>query len=85
IAFYGLNLNTSIVLQAINFGTPSSQGTRLVYDNLWNTCVGNLILSAGGLLPGYYFTFFFIDSWGRKRIQFMGFAILTVLFIVLGT
>ncbi|KAG6894509.1 hypothetical protein C0992_005791 [Termitomyces sp. T32_za158] len=84
IAFYGLNLNNSIVLQAINFGTPSSQGTQLVYDSLWNICVGNLIFSVGGLLPGYYFTFFFIDIWGRKPIQFMGFTILTVLFAVLG-
>ncbi|KAG6879420.1 hypothetical protein C0992_002794 [Termitomyces sp. T32_za158] len=84
IAFYGLSLNNSIVLQAINFGTPKSHGTQLVYDNLWNTCVGNLIFSAGGLLPGYYFSFLFIDSWGRKPIQFMGFIMLTILFCVLG-
>ncbi|KAG5732022.1 Inorganic phosphate transporter PHO84 [Termitomyces sp. T112] len=84
IAFFGLSLNNSIVLEAINFGAPSSKGTRLVYDNLWNTCVGNLIFSAGGLLPGYYFAFFFIDSWGRKPIQLMGFTVLTILFVVLG-
>ncbi|KAG6878356.1 hypothetical protein C0993_008114 [Termitomyces sp. T159_Od127] len=84
IAFYGLSLNNSIVLQAINFGTPKSHNLQLVYDNLWNTCVGNLIFSAGGLLPGYYFSFLFIDSWGRKPIQFMGFIMLTILFCVLG-
>lgn len=34
--------------------------------------------------PGYYATFFFIDKWGRIPIQKLGFASLTLLFIVLG-
>jgi len=84
IAFYGLGLNSSIVLTAIGFGTPPTKGTLGVYENLHNICVGNLILSAGGLIPGYYFTFLFVDSWGRKSIQLMGFTALTILFIILG-
>ncbi|RDB17325.1 Inorganic phosphate transporter PHO84 [Hypsizygus marmoreus] len=84
IAFYGLGLNSSIVLEAIGFGTPPTTGTLGVYENLKNICVGNLILSAGGLIPGYYFAFVFIDSWGRKPIQLMGFIVLTILFIVMG-
>ncbi|KAG5646125.1 hypothetical protein DXG03_004364 [Asterophora parasitica] len=84
VAFYGLGLNSSIVLQAIGFGTPLTKGTQLVYRNLKNIAVGNLILSAGGLLPGYYFTFLFIDRWGRKPIQLMGFILLTIIFIVMG-
>ncbi|KAG6833370.1 hypothetical protein H0H87_007987 [Tephrocybe sp. NHM501043] len=84
VAFYGLGLNSSIVLSAIGFGTPLTSGTRLIYDNLHNICVGNLILSAGGLLPGYYFSFLFIDRWGRKPIQLMGFILLTIIFIVMG-
>ncbi|PPQ65272.1 hypothetical protein CVT26_000232 [Gymnopilus dilepis] len=84
IAFYGLGLNSSIVLQAINFGTPATKGTRGVYDNLNNICIGNLILSAAGLIPGYWATFLFVDSWGRKPIQLMGFIVLTILFVILG-
>ncbi|KAG6917519.1 hypothetical protein DXG01_002266 [Tephrocybe rancida] len=86
IAFYGLGLNSSIVLTAIGFGTPTGgvTGTQLVYDNLKNICIGNLILSAGGLIPGYYFSFIFIDRWGRRPIQLMGFILLTVLFVVMG-
>ncbi|KAJ7127132.1 inorganic phosphate transporter [Mycena epipterygia] len=84
IAFYGLGLNSGIILQAIGFGSPLTKGTRGVYDNLHNICVGNLILSAAGLIPGYWVSFLFIDSWGRKPIQLMGFSILTVLFIVMG-
>ena len=60
------------------------KGTQKIYDNLKNICVGNLILSAAGLIPGYYATFLLIDSWGRKPIQLYGFAILTVLFVIMG-
>jgi len=84
IAFYGLGLNSSIILQAIGFGTPPVKGVLGVYENLKNICVGNLILSAAGLIPGYYATFLLIDSWGRKPIQLMGFTVLTVLFATLG-
>ncbi|PPQ90999.1 hypothetical protein CVT25_013924 [Psilocybe cyanescens] len=84
IAFYGLGLNSGIILQAIGFGTPPTTGTRGVYDNLSNICIGNLILSAAGLIPGYWVSFLFIDSWGRKPIQLMGFTMLTILFIIMG-
>jgi len=84
IAFYGLGLNSSVILQAIGFGTPPVKGILGVYENLKNICVGNLILSAAGLIPGYYATFLLIDSWGRKPIQLMGFTVLTILFATLG-
>lgn len=47
-------------------------------------CTGNLILSAAGLIPGYWATFLFIDSWGRKPIQLMGFSMLTIIFCAMG-
>ncbi|KAG1822007.1 major facilitator superfamily domain-containing protein [Suillus subaureus] len=86
IAFYGLGLNSSIILTAINFGSPTGDKTSslYVYQNLYNICVGNLILSVAGLIPGYWVSFLFIDSWGRKPIQLMGFTVLTILFIIMG-
>ncbi|KAG1732772.1 major facilitator superfamily domain-containing protein [Suillus occidentalis] len=86
IAFYGLGLNSSIILTAINFGSPTVNKTSslYVYQNLYNICVGNLILSVAGLIPGYWVSFLFIDSWGRKPIQLMGFTLLTILFIIMG-
>ncbi|EKM58403.1 uncharacterized protein PHACADRAFT_207229 [Phanerochaete carnosa HHB-10118-sp] len=86
IAFYGLGLNSSIILQAIGFGTPdkSLTGGLKAYTNLKNVCVGNIILSVAGLIPGYWATFLLIDSWGRKPIQLMGFAVLTILFCCMG-
>ena len=58
--------------------------TAKAYQNLKNVCVGNIVLSAAGLIPGYYASFLLIDSWGRKPIQLMGFCVLTVLFCILG-
>ncbi|KAL0576775.1 hypothetical protein V5O48_005218 [Marasmius crinis-equi] len=84
IAFYGLGLNSSNILNIINFGS-APQGSALgVYESLKNICIGNLILSVAGLIPGYWVCFLFIDSWGRKPIQLMGFIVLTVLFIIMG-
>ncbi|KAH9945215.1 inorganic phosphate transporter [Epithele typhae] len=86
IAFYGLGLNSSIILGAIGFGppSPSKNPGAVVWQTLRNLSLGNLILSVAGLVPGYWATFFFIDRWGRKPIQFMGFSALTVLFVVMG-
>lgn len=84
IAFYGLGLNSSIILEAIGFVTTSGTSSFDVYNNLVNLAKGNLILAAAGLLPGYWFSFLFIDSWGRRPIQLMGFTILTVLFLIMG-
>ena len=86
IAFYGLGLNSSIILQTIGFGGPFSKtsATLAIYQTLRAVAVGNLILSAAGLIPGYYASFLLIDSWGRKPIQLMGFTILTILFVIMG-
>jgi len=87
IAFYGLGLNSSIILTAIGWGAPTGAGLSrnvVIYNTLKNVSIGNLILSAAGLIPGYWASFFLIDSWGRKPIQLMGFAALTVIFVIMG-
>ncbi|WWC66455.1 phosphate:H+ symporter [Kwoniella pini CBS 10737] len=86
IAFYGLGLNSSTILTTIGFGSATNLATKQlnIYQTLHNVAVGNIILAVGGLIPGYYFSFFLIDSWGRKPIQLMGFSVLTVLFVIMG-
>ncbi|KAI0925827.1 hypothetical protein AcW1_008158 [Taiwanofungus camphoratus] len=86
IAYYGLGLNQAVILQAMNFGSPSPllKGAEKAYVTLHNVSVGNVILTVGGLIPGYWATFLLIDSWGRKPIQLMGFSMLTILFIIQG-
>ncbi|KAH9928426.1 phosphate transporter [Amylocystis lapponica] len=87
IAFYGLGLNSSVILTAIGFGAPSQRltGSAALYAALKNTCVGNLVLSVAGFVPGYWLSFLFIDRWGRKPIQLTGFAVLAVLFLTMGS
>jgi len=86
IAFYGLGLNSATILTTIGFG--SSSGSKVKQFNiqrtLHNVAVGNLVLAVGGLIPGYYASFFLIDSWGRKPIQLMGFSLLTIIFCAMG-
>ncbi|KAJ7231967.1 major facilitator superfamily domain-containing protein [Mycena rebaudengoi] len=84
IAFYGLGFNSPIILQGIGLGSVSITNTSDIYTSLKNICVGNLILSLAGLIPGYWVAFLFIDSWGRKPIQLMGFTILAITFIGMG-
>ncbi|KAH9887839.1 H+ symporter [Xylariomycetidae sp. FL2044] len=72
-AFYGLGLNSQIVLQAIGYANG---------DSLY--AVGTIILTVAGSLPGYWTAILLIDTVGRKALQILGFIILTIIFCVLG-
>lgn len=79
VAYYGLSLNNAIILVAIGYA-----GGANVYEIYYKLAVGNLILVLAGAVPGYWVSVAFLDIWGRKPIQFMGFIMLTILFIVIG-
>ncbi|KAF8131586.1 major facilitator superfamily domain-containing protein [Boletus edulis] len=84
IPFYSLTLNSSAILTYSNFGKINGHSPNDVYESLFRICSGNLVLTVAGFLPGFWVSFFLIDSWGRKTIQFMGFVVLTVLFMIMG-
>lgn len=79
VAFYGLGLNNSIILQQIGY-----TGGGNVYEILRNTAVGNLIIVCAGAIPGYWVTVATVDTIGRKPIQLMGFILLTIIFVIIG-
>ncbi|CAG8561008.1 2887_t:CDS:2 [Ambispora gerdemannii] len=79
VAFYGIGLNNTIILNAIGYAKD-----KRVFQNLWNNSIGNIIITILGTVPGYWFTVLFVDSWGRKPIQLMGFGLLTIIFIIWG-
>ncbi|KAK4612999.1 Repressible high-affinity phosphate permease [Fulvia fulva] len=79
VAFYGVGLNNSTILQAIGYG----KGTN-AYEFLYNIAVGNIILVCAGAIPGYWVTVALVDTVGRKPIQLIGFIILTILFCIMG-
>jgi len=69
VAFYGINLNQNFVLQQIRF--DGSEGTP--WHRLFKISTGNIIITALGLLPGYYATILTIEWLGRKWLQIQGF------------
>lgn len=81
VAYYGLSLNNATILNAIGYATTNNKS---VYEFLYNTAVGNLIIVLAGAVPGYWVTVATVDTIGRKPIQLFGFAILTILFIIMG-
>ncbi|KAJ1882129.1 hypothetical protein LPJ57_001157 [Coemansia sp. RSA 486] len=82
VAFYGINLNSSIVIDAIGFAgdMENDKPSRFIIRN----CLGNIIINLLGSVPGYWIAVFTIEKLGRKTIQLTGFAMLTILYVVLG-
>jgi len=74
-----LALNNTAVLEAIGYSSG-----RTLYHMLYNNAVGMIILACAGSLPGYWTAVFTIDTLGRKPLQVLGFAVLTMIFCVLG-
>lgn len=85
VAFYGIGLNNAIILSAIGYSDAKDADYNLrAFNSLKNMAIGNIIITIMGTIPGYWFTVLLVDKWGRKPIQFMGFGILTALFIAMG-
>ena len=74
-------MNNATILGAIGYSTKNA---TTMYEYMYNTAVGNLIIVLAGAVPGYWVTVATVDTLGRKTIQLGGFAILTILFIVMG-
>ncbi|CZR68276.1 uncharacterized protein PAC_18175 [Phialocephala subalpina] len=77
IAFYGINLSQSIILNQIGFGKGKTP-----WQTLQNLAVGNIIASAAGFLPGYYAAIPVIDVLGRVRQQFLGCILVAILYAI---
>lgn len=78
VAFYGVNLNQSVILNSIGFATGKTP-----YEYLLHNAEGNLIIAVAGYVPGYFFTIAFIELLGRKPIQIGGFLITALMFGIL--
>ncbi|KAJ3233865.1 phosphate transporter, partial [Chytriomyces hyalinus] len=91
VAWYGLSLNQSTVLNLINFNGPSKvavNGTKItppvdIADLFYQIAVGNLIIAFCGTVPGYWFCVALIEKLGRKPIQYFGFFVITICLTIL--
>jgi len=79
LAFYGLGFSSASLLSTMGFDKRDN-----LYMALKNTATGQLVLICAGAIPGYWLTVFTVDKLGRKTIQIGGFAILTIIFCILG-
>lgn len=75
VAFYGTNLNQSVILTEIGFSTGENE-----FEVLKRNAIGNLIIAIAGYLPGYFVTIFFIEKLGRRWIQIQGFLVVALMF-----
>ena len=78
VAFYGTNLNQSVILADIGFSKGVNE-----YETLKRNAIGNLIIAVAGYVPGYFVTIFLIEKLGRRWIQIQGFLVTAFMFAVL--
>ena len=78
VAFYGVNLNQSVILMEIGFSKGSNE-----YDVLRKNAIGNLIIAVAGYVPGYFVTIFVIEKLGRRWIQIQGFLVVALMFAII--
>ncbi|KAJ5759094.1 hypothetical protein N7520_006250 [Penicillium odoratum] len=64
IAYYGINLNQSVILTRIGYAKGKTP-----WDTLYNTAIGNIIVQTAGYVPGFYVGIFLPDRIGRVRQQ----------------
>eukprot|EP00741_Cyanophora_paradoxa_P018710 tig00021073_g18059.t1 len=84
VAFYSQNLFNPTVLTAIGFsGVKEPRTPEELYASVHKICVGQLLIALCATVPGYWVTVATIESLGRRRIQLIGFAAMTIAFAVL--
>lgn len=77
IAFYGVNLNQSIILAKIGYGVGPTP-----WETLFNIAVGNIIVMLAGPLPGFVLAIWVPDLLGRVRQQWISSLIVAVLYAI---
>ena len=78
VAFYGVNLNQSVILAEIGFSKGPNE-----YEKLKRNTVGNLIIAIAGYVPGYFVTIALVEKLGRRWIQIQGFIVCALMFAII--
>ena len=78
VAFYGTNLNQSVILEDIGYLKGANE-----YETLRRNALGNLIIAVAGYVPGYFVTILLIERLGRRWIQIQGFLVTALMFAIL--
>lgn len=78
-AFYGTSINNGLILQSIGYGAVVGN----IHQTIFNIAVGNSILAALFEVPGYWIAVGAIDRVGRKKLQWIGFTIMAISYLVI--
>ncbi|WCJ44755.1 phosphate transporter 1 1 [Euphorbia peplus] len=79
IVFYSSNLfQSQIYSQFLNIENAN------VYEESFKIAAFQAIVAISATIPGYYFTVFFIDRIGRRKIQILGFFAMSLVYFALG-
>ena len=78
-AFYGTSVNSGLILQSIGYGAVAGN----IHQTILNIAVGNSILAALFEVPGYWIAVASIDKVGRKKLQWIGFSVMAVAYLIL--
>ena len=70
VAFYGTNLNQSVILSEIGYSSGRNE-----FDMLKRNAIGNIVIAVAGYLPGYFVMIYFVEKLGRRWIQIQGFLV----------
>lgn len=77
-AFYGTSINNGFVLQHIGYGTAST-----LHQTVFNLAVGNALIASLFEVPGYWIAVATIDRVGRKKLQWIGFTVMALMYLLL--
>ncbi len=58
VGFYGINLNTSLIIDTIGYSDSLTKGN--IWEVLNKNAVGNIFIALMGTVPGYWITFFLL-------------------------
>ncbi|KAL6648840.1 hypothetical protein ACP70R_013064 [Stipagrostis hirtigluma subsp. patula] len=75
IAYYSQNLFQKDIFSAVGW-IPAAQ-TMSAMDELYHIARAQTLIALCGTVPGYWFTVAFIDTFGRFKIQLVGFFMMT--------
>lgn len=88
VAYYANNLMLPIIMRDLGYEaivTIRHGAGHRIADRCYGFAVGYAVVTATGTLPGYFFTVGMVDVIGRKPVQYLGFAAMTLALLVFST
>jgi PHS family inorganic phosphate transporter-like MFS transporter len=77
-AFYGTSVNSGQILSEIGYGAVAGN----LKETIFNIAVGNALLAGLFAVPGYWLAVGLVDKVGRKKLQWIGFTAMAVVYFI---